>query len=211
MFATGFSMNADAIAEGVDGPTARFMATVAARHDVHVLGGVVIRDDDEQKPRNEALLFNPAGLLVSRYAKQQLFTLAGESAHYRSGSEPGFFSVADCSCLATICYDLRFPERFRSSSFPELLALIANWPDVRESHWLTLLQARAIENQAYVVAVNRCGDDPKSHYSGRSQIISPHGQVIADAGPGEGVIIADLNLDALRDYRKAFPALADMR
>jgi predicted amidohydrolase len=210
MFATGFSMNAQQIAEGVEGPTARFMARLAVRHGIHVLGGAAICGDD-QRPRNEALLFDPSGKLLLRYAKMQLFTLAGESAHYQPGDERGFFSIDNCPCQIAICYDLRFPEVFRSPRKPELMAVIANWPVVRASHWLALLRARAIENQAYVIAVNRCGADPLSNHPGRSQIIGPHGDVIADAMDGEGVIRAELNLDALREYRRVFPALRDMR
>jgi len=211
MFATGFSMNAQAIAEGIDGPTARYMANLAARHGIYVLGGVVIAADHGQSPRNEALLFDPSGRLLSRYAKMQLFTLAGESVHYQPGDERGSFLLGDCPCQIAICYDLRFPEVFRSTPTPQVVAVIANWPVTRASHWPMLLQARAIENQAYVIGLNRCGTDPLWKYSGRSQIISPHGDVIADAMEGEGVIRAELNLDALRDYRRAFPALADKR
>lgn len=211
MFATGFSMNAHVIAEGVDGRTARFMAELATRHGIYVLGGVVIAGGRDQRPRNEALLFDPAGNLLSRYAKIQLFTLAGESAHYQPGEERGFFWLADCPCQVAICYDLRFPEVFRSTPTPEVVAVIANWPVTRASHWRRLLQARAIENQSYVIGLNRCGADPLWNYSGRSQIIGPHGDVMADALEGEGVISAELGLDAVRDYRRMFPALTDMR
>ncbi len=140
----------------------------------------------------------------------QLFTLAGESIHYQAGTQRGFFSIGHCPCQSAICYDLRFPELFRSTRAPEVMAVIANWPIIRGSHWLTLLQARAIENQAYVVAVNRCGADPLSEYPGRSQIIDPHGNVVADAMEVEGLIRAELGLDRLREYRQKFPALKDM-
>jgi len=103
MFATGFSMNAEAIAEGVKGPTARFMAELAARHGIYVLGGVVISADHGQKARNEALLFDPSGTLLSRYAKIQLFTPGGEAAHYQPGEEHGLFLLSDCPCQIAIC------------------------------------------------------------------------------------------------------------
>jgi omega-amidase len=210
MFATGFSMNAEQIAEDVDGPTARFLSDLAALHRIYVLGGVVIRSLGSQKPRNEAMLFNPAGGLLFRYAKMHLFTFAGESMYYQHGTQRGLFALDDCPCQMAICYDVRFPELFRLTPVPEVLLVIANWPVARESHWLALLGARAIENQAYVVAVNRCGADPLSKYSGRSQIIGPRGEVIADAGGSEAVIRAKLSLDEVRDYRRAFPALTDM-
>jgi predicted amidohydrolase len=112
-----------------------------------------------------------------------------------------------------VCYDLRFPEIFRAAVKQEtgLFVVIANWPSAREEHWLALLKARAIENQAYVLGVNRCGDDPKLHYSGRSQLIDPRGAILADAGESEGVISAELDLKALEEYRSSFPALADMK
>ena len=97
------------------------------------------------------------------------------------------------------------------SKSTQLYGVIANWPEARESHWLTLLKARAIENQAYVVGVNRCGSDPKNHYSGRGQIIDPRGNVVADGGSGEGVFSAELDLEGLQKYRQEFPALKDMK
>jgi omega-amidase len=111
-----------------------------------------------------------------------------------------------------VCYDVRFPELFRLPAVrgAELLCVIANWPAARESHWMALLKARAIENQAYVAAVNRCGPDPNAEYSGRSQIISAWGDVLEDAGNGETVIRAELDLARLREYRAKFPALSDV-
>ena len=211
MFATGFSMNSAAIAESVDGPTSQFMAKLAARHGIYVLGGLVIDSGDNHRPRNEAMLFDRAGNRLYRYAKVHLFTFAGESSHYQPGNERGLFSVEDCSSQVAICYDLRFPELFRSTQVPEVSIVIANWPAARELHWLTLLRSRAIENQAYVVAVNRCGADPQASYSGRSQIIDPRGEILVDAQNSEQIISSELNLQALRDYRRTFPALADMR
>jgi predicted amidohydrolase len=214
MFATGFSMNAEEIAESADGETARFLANLARTHAVYALGGAVLKGSDAAKrPRNEALLFDPAGNLLRRYAKVHRFTFAGEDSHYAAGDEPASCHVDGWKVQPTICYDLRFPELYRAKDVrgAELICVIANWPAARESHWLTLLKARAIENQAYVAAVNRCGRDPNVEYSGRSQIIDPRGEVIEDAGGGEGIIRAELNLAALREYRAKFPALDDAR
>ena len=112
-----------------------------------------------------------------------------------------------------ICYDLRFPEAFRSvvRRGAEVLVVIANWPEPRRDHWRTLLQARAIENQCYVVGVNRTGTDPKLSYSGDSMIVAPRGEVLADAGSDERVISAELDGEALRAYRAEFPVLSDIR
>ena len=216
MFATGFSMNAEHIAEPIDGPAASFAGGLAHAHGLHVLAGVAIAPGDGDgtgRPRNEALLFGPDSSLMCRYAKVHRFTFAGENAHYDAGEQPITCDVAGWRVQPAVCYDLRFPELFRTPATrgAELICVIANWPAARESHWLALLQARAIENQAYVAAVNRCGRDPNVAYSGRSQIIDPRGTILADAGNGEGVITAKLDLDALRAYRRQFPALEDIR
>jgi predicted amidohydrolase len=112
-----------------------------------------------------------------------------------------------------ICYDLRFPEIFRISTRggAEILVVIANWPQAREMHWLALLRARAIENQCYVAGVNRVGRDPNVEYSGRSVIIDPRGEIMADAGNKQLIISTEFDLSALRDYRRQFPALTDIR
>jgi omega-amidase len=212
MFATGFSMNAAAIAETPEGQTAHFVSELAETHGLHVLAGIVLDDRGEQ-PRNEALLFDASGKLACRYAKVHRFSFAGEDRHYAAGSEPVKCAVVGCTVQPTVCYDLRFPELFRTRATrgAELICVIANWPAARHSHWMALLKARAIENQAYVAAVNRCGRDPNVEYSGRSQIVSPWGEVMEDAGSGEAVIRAELDLPRLREYRAKFPALNDVR
>ena len=214
MFATGFTMSAGQVAEAPEGPTARFLADLATRHRLYVLAGVVVAPAEAGgRPRNEALLFNPDGRRVGRYAKAHLFNYAGEGDHYAAGGGPVVVELAGLRLQPAVCYDLRFPELFRDAPgpAPELIAVIANWPAPRESHWLALLRARAIENQAYVAGVNRCGRDPKVEYSGRSQIIDPRGEVVADGSAGEAVIRADLDLGRLKEYRTSFPALQDRR
>jgi omega-amidase len=214
MFATGFSMNAGAIAEPPDGETARFLAGLAREHGLYVLGGVVLKENrGAGQPRNEALLFTPGGELLCRYAKVHRFTFAGEDRHYAAGDVPAGCTVEGWRVQPTVCYDLRFPELFRAPAArgSELICVIANWPAARDAHWMALLKARAIENQAYVAAVNRCGRDPNVEYSGRSQIIDPRGEVLQDAGGDERIIQAELDLGALREYRAKFPALDDVR
>jgi predicted amidohydrolase len=214
MFATGFTMNAGSVAEPIDGPTPRFLADLARRHDVFVLAGVVIDDQRAPRPRNEALAFGPDGRLLARYAKMHLFSFAGEPGHYAAGESVAAFAWRQATVAPSICYDLRFPELFREATAQgaAILTVIACWPAPREEHWLALLRARAIENQCYVAAVNRCGRDPSGlAYSGRSQIIDPRGAVLADAGQQEGVIRAAVDLEAQLAYRRDFPALQDRR
>lgn len=213
MFATGFSMNAAAVAEPLEGPTARFLSDQARRRGIYLMAGEAI-DAGGPRPQNEALVLDPQGQLLCRYAKRHLFSFAGEPEHYSPGEEIVAFAWSGTMVAPSICYDLRFPEQYRAASArgAEILAVIACWPAAREEHWLALLQARAIENQCYVAAVNRCGRDPSGQaYSGRSRIIDPRGTVLADAGNGEGIIRAAVDLSALRSYRREFPALRDRR
>jgi predicted amidohydrolase len=212
MFATGFSMHVATIAEPPDGPTHRFLGALAREHLVFVLGGVVTRAADG-RGRNEAVVFGPDGALVTCYAKMHPFSYAGETKHYQAGERTVLFTWHDFHVAPFVCYDLRFPEVFRRAvrAGAELLVVIANWPQPREEHWLALLAARAIENQAYVVGVNRAGSDPHVRYSGKSRIIGPRGEIVAEAGSGEQLVAADLDLASLVEYRRAFPALSDMR
>ena len=134
--------------------------------------------------------------------------------HYAlRGDAVATFPWADTTVAPAICYDLRFPELFRAAvgQGAQVLAVIANWPAVRQAHWTALLAARAIENQCYVVGCNRAGDDPANHYAGGSIVIDPRGNVVAGAGAAPCVLQAALDLPALRAYRQNFPALADIR
>jgi len=212
MFATGFSMNAQPIAEKRGGETEQFLAASAKHFNIFLLGGFVGAQADG-KPFNQCAVFSPAGAEVARYAKLQTFTPGGESDNYQAGREVVIFSWQGFAVAPFICYDLRFPEHFRAAARrgAQLITVISSWPVARIQHWVTLLQARAIENQAYVAAVNRCGTDPKLNYNGRSLIVSPKGDILADAADGEKVISAELKLDELVGYRKDLPFLRDMR
>jgi omega-amidase len=214
MFATGFSMNVPAVAEPDDGPTVQFLSGLAKRHGIYVHAGLVLADDAAGQARNTAITFDSKGREIGRYAKMHLFSVAGEDNAYRPGDKIGTVAMQGTIVAPAICYDLRFPELFRGAirQGAEIVALIACWPESRESHWLTLLKARAIENQCYVAAVNRCSCDPSGQrYSGRSQIIDPNGEILADAGSDEAAIQAAIDLDSLREYRRRFPVLRDVR
>jgi omega-amidase len=212
MFACGFSMNVAAVAEEPGGPTEQFLAETARTFGVYLLAGVVTRGP-HRRGRNECVTFSPAGELLERYRKMQPFTLGGETACYEAGEEAHTFPCGNILLAPFICYDLRFPELPRSIARqrPHLMTFIANWPNTRLHHWPRLLQARAIENQCYVAGVNRIGDDPRFQHSGRTMIIDPHGEILADAGSAEAVIQAKIDPEWLAEYRRAFPALEDMR
>jgi omega-amidase len=212
MFATGFSMNAANIAEPKNGPTTSFLRRLARNHRSYVLGGFV-RQGPGRKMFNEAVCLASSGKCIARYAKLHPFNPGGESKHYSAGNHVTVFRWADLRVAVFICYDLRFPEVFREAvqRGAQVMVVIANWPDRRHSHWLVLLRARAIENQAYVIGVNRCGSDPKLGYRGGSVVIDPHGNTIASAGLKESIASAKLDPEDLRQWRSEFPALKDIR
>lgn len=212
MFATGFSMNVPAIAEGAKSETAEFLARTAGEFSIYLVGGIVTTAPD-QRGLNQAAIFNPAGQEVARYSKMQPFTLGGETKNYAAGDDVVIFDWEGVKVAPFICYDLRFPEVFRCAARrgAEMFAVIANWPVMRIGHWTSLLQARAIENLAFVAGANRCGSDPKLNYNGRSLIVNEHGTVLVDAADGQKVIAADVDPKAIRQWRIDFPALSDMR
>ena len=212
MFSTGFSMNVDATAEGNERPSERFLTDTARRLEACALGGVVTRERPGVLGLNQAVAFGPDGSELARYAKIHPFSFAGEDRRFARGRDVVTFAWGGFTVAPFVCYDLRFPEVFRVAALrgATVLVVIANWPAPREAHWLALLAARAIENQAYVVGVNRCGRDPHAVYSGRSRIVDPRGRILAEAGEGEETIVADLDLEAVQAYRREFPVLADV-
>jgi len=212
MFATGFSMDVAAVAEPAGGATETFLSSIAARYGSWVIGGVVTQGAGG-KGRNEAVAFGADGGEVARYRKRHPFSFADETDYYEPGDDIVRFECSGFTVSPFICYDLRFPECFRASVTrgTDVFVVIANWPAAREAHWPALLRARAIENQSYVVGINRCGSDPKHSYSGRSLVLDPIGEVLADAGNEEGLVRAGLEGAFLAKCRSDFPVLADMR
>ncbi len=211
MFATGFSMNTAGIAEEERALTESFLSDTALQFGVFLMAGVVARGKNG-RGRNESVLFSPKGALLARYCKMQPFTPGGESDNYMAGGKIVVVPWRGFSLAPFVCYDLRFPELFRAAvrRGANLITVIASWPVARIHHWVMLLQARAIENQAYVAGVNRCGTDPKLTYTGQSLIVNPRGEIIAQAGAAEEIICADVSLDLVSSYRAELPFLKDM-
>ncbi len=210
MFASGFSMNLAATRQQAEREDEAFLAALARDHDVFVCGGVV-SPGREEKGRNESVLISPTGALLARYTKIHPFSLGGETAGHEFGAEIVTAEWGGFTVAPFVCYDLRFPEIFRAAARrgANLFVVIALWPAKRQQHWLTLLQARAIENQAYVVGVNRIGAEPNYHYAGRSVVVDPHGVIIADAGEREQVLTAAIDPGVVNAWRRDFPALRD--
>lgn len=212
MFATGFSMNVEKIAESTDGPTHVFLRQLAASLRAFVVAGVVTRAE-KGGGRNEALVLGPDGRELARYCKLHPFSYGGENRHYEKGSDVAICDWGPLKIAPFVCYDLRFPEVFRRAvrRGAQLFVVIANWPAPRDAHWRALLAARAIENQAYVVGVNRLGADPRLRYLGHGMIIDPRGNVLAQGGEEEEVFSADVAVEPLVEYRGQFPVLDDIR
>lgn len=209
-FPVGFTMKVDEVADQGQ-QTGQFFCDLAKRYQVTLIGGNIIKPDD--RGRNIAIVAGPEGQILMTYEKIHPFSFATEDRYYKAGEHVGWFDCAGAKISPLICYDLRFPEAFRLAvrGGAEIFVVIANWPTARLSHWLALLMARAIENQAYVIGCNRCGSDPHVTYPGRSVVIDPQGNVLADAGNQECVLKSALDLDNLRSYRRSFPALQDIK
>lgn len=186
------------------------LAAEARLRSVAVVGSMVLPAG--RGAANVAMLIDAEGETRLRYAKSHLIDVYREKDIFEPGRETPTVSLAGTRIGVAICYDLRFPELFRAyvDQGAEVLIVVAEWPEVRIGHWELLLRARAIENQAWVVGVNRVGADATTTYGGRSQVIDPLGGVVALGRPdAEEDLVVDLDLDALRTLRQEFPVLRD--
>lgn len=210
MFATGFSMKLSATRQTPAQEDEAFLAGLAREHRAFVMGGVVGPGAGEMG-RNDSVAFSPHGALLARYTKIHPFSLGGEAQGHAAGTDIVIFECGGFTVAPFVCYDLRFPEIFRAAAHrgANLFVVIALWPAKRQQHWLMLLQARAIENQAFVIGVNRVGIEPQFSYAGRSVVVDPHGIIIADAGEQERVLSATLDAETVHAWRRDFPALPD--
>jgi predicted amidohydrolase len=210
MFAVGFTMQADRVAEPPDGPTTAWLRQQASTHDVWIGGSIPVQPPGAPRPRNTFTLAGPDGT-VHRYEKRHPFSYAGEHEHYDAGTAALTVAVDGLRLTPTVCYDLRFADQYwTEASTTDCYLVVANWPSPRRHHWRALLVARAIENQAYVVGVNRVGVDGNGlQHAGDSMIVDPLGEVLADAGDAAGVITADIDAAAVADVRARLPFLDD--
>ncbi|RME95617.1 MAG: carbon-nitrogen family hydrolase [Verrucomicrobia bacterium] len=209
MFSTGFSMNPAITREGIASESTELMGDLARQFQCCVMGGLV--HGTRGTLFNQAVAMSPERRELVRFSKLHPFSPAGEDRLITPGAGVALFEWAGFVVAPFICYDLRFPEDFRTAvgQGATLLVVMANWPASREDHWVTLLRARAIENQAVVAGVNRCGADPQTAYPGRSMVVGPRGEILAEAGAEETVLEAEVSPDLVRESREAFPALRD--
>jgi predicted amidohydrolase len=211
MFSTGFTMNPDKAAEPMDGETVSWMAEMS--QDRMICGSLSIKENGVYF--NRFLAFYE-GKLVAQYDKRHLFSYAGEHEVYKAGSEPCVFSFQGFKIAPFICYDLRFPAWIRKTvlsdklNCPEVLLFVANWPSARIFAWDALLRARAIENQAFVIGVNRIGKDDKGiAHNGHSQAIKYDGDFILEPHEREAIAHIVLEKKSLTQFRERFPFLND--
>lgn len=213
MFNTGFSMDAAAFAETMDGKTIRWMAETSARYHAALVGSLMVKENGSFY--NRLIWMQPDGR-YQYYDKRHLFRMAGEHQHYSAGSSRLVIQYKGWKICPLVCYDLRFPVWARNRLIQQeydydCLIYIANWPDKRSQAWKSLLLARAIENQCYVIGVNRIGADGNQiQYSGDSAVIDYLGEKLSKTERfGDRIETVVLRKDALDDFRKSFPALLD--
>jgi len=217
MFSTGFSMKPEQLAETMEGETVAWMKRIAAARKIILAGSLIIEEDG--KYFNRSIWMLPNGE-YGYYNKRHLFAFAEEDKHYSGGTERFIASANGLKINLLVCYDLRFPiwarqtspqQSRREASEPsdvfeyDVLIYVANWPERRNTAWKALLQARAIENQCYVIGVNRIGNDGNDIYhSGDSMVVSPLGEILYHKAHDEDIFTITLKKDDLEEVRRKF-------
>lgn len=206
MTLSGFTMDT-AVSELTDEDCA-FFAGLAAENNINISYGGV------EKGYNNLITLDRKGNRVNTYSKIHLYAFGGEDKHYSPGSKQELFELDGLRVMPAVCFDLRFPYLFwNMAKKADVYAVIAAWPGRRAEHWMTLLRARAIENQAYCVGVNRVGLEGKLEYSGNSMCFDPLGKTVVDAGTGEGIFISEHKVDRtlVSKTRERFPFLGERK
>lgn len=206
MFATGFVPDSCRIAQTMSGEIVQEMIRWSKTTGKAVAGGLVV--EESGRYCNRLLFVKPSGE-IAYCDKRHLYSINGEEADITPGRERVVVEYGGIRFLLQVCYDLRFPVWSRCRNDYDAIIYVASWPASRRDVWRTLLRARAIENQAYVLGVNRTGDDPRLHYSGDSAAIGFRGETLAEAGEGQRLLTARLDMDELRRFREKFPAWRD--
>lgn len=211
MSLTGFTMESKKYAEDIDGISTIYFMKLSQKLKCHILAGVI--EKSEEGIFNTLVHFNRDGLIAARYRKIHPFGYGMEDKNYSAGNETVITKIDNVKAGLTICYDLRFPELYRlyAKQKADLLINIANWPVPRIDHWRTLLKARAIENQCFVIGVNRAGNDPHLQYNGFSSVYDPMGYELLSVKDEENIFVVDLNIELVKETREKLPFLDDIR
>lgn len=213
LWTTGYDLTRlDDIADDYAEETIGFLQKEAVKHGVDLVGGSVA-EKCEDGVRNTFLIVDNKGKLVLQYSKLHLFQLMDEHLYLEEGNDATEFELAGVKSAGFICYDIRFPEWMRKSALngAKAMYVVAEWPEARIDHWKILLQARAIENQCYVIACNRSGSDPKNEFGGMSLIIDPWGEVVAEGSKGEEIVVGEVDFALVDEVRKRIPVFGDRR
>ena len=207
---TGWSMEP---AKTIPGDSVAWASELASRHRIHLQIGFPRRIERHPGASNAVVILHPDGTSGPIYEKIHPFGFTSEPVHFAAGETLVLDQVGDYLVAPSICYDLRFPElhRIAVAAGAQILSIGANWPRERAMHWRALVIARAIENQAYVIATNRVGSDPSFEYGGGSLIVGPDGTVLAEGGPEAGVTSVHIDRTGLDEWRSTFPVLRDRR
>lgn len=207
MFTTGFSMKPAELAENPEGPAFQWMKNTAAIYNKTICGSLIITENHHYF--NRFYWVEPNGKYYF-YDKRHLFTMAGEHLQYTAGKEKKIFEFNGFRICPMICFDLRFPAWNRNLEDYDVLLIVANWPQKRIQHWDPLIVARAIENQCYVVAVNRVGEDGNGMpHNGHSMVVDPMGKIIAFASVHETVLTTRIDKNIIFQTRKNLPFLTE--
>lgn len=213
-FSTGFAVDNSSFAEVTGGPSSQFLASMAKEHHIWIGGTCpeLSATSVDGRPANTFVVVNPDGIEY-RYEKIHPFTFGGEDKHVRPGNDFVTIDVGDLRVSLFVCYDLRFADEFwKRAKETDVFVVPANWPETRSMHWLSLLQARAIENQSYVIGCNRVGQGGSLVYSGDSRIFDPYGETLAQGAPHEECILyADITCERVTEVRDKFRFLQDRR
>jgi len=211
MFSTGFVVDKDDIGEPLGGPSSHFLSGLATELGIWLCGSCPEIQEDDSRPFNSLVLAHPNGT-ISRYSKIHPFTYGGEDKHFRAGKDFLTVLVGDLRVSFFVCYDLRFADEFWAMAHnTDLYVIPANWPESRREHWMALLRARAIENQAYVIGCNRVGDGGGLHYVGDSMMVDPLGAVLAQGNDSEMILMSEISAAKVAETRTRFPFLQDRR
>jgi omega-amidase len=208
---TGFTMHCERFAEEIDGAGTQLFMHISSVLGTNIFAGII--EQDVNRFYNSLVHFDNNGLIKARYRKIHPFSLGDEDKHYSESDELTVTEINHVDIGLSICYDLRFPELYRlyTKANCQMLVNIANWPTSRIDHWKTLLKARAIENQCFVVGVNRVGDDPYAKYNGCSAVFNPMGENIVMVENEETIISCEIDLGLVEETRTKFPFLKDIK
>ncbi|WP_075620305.1 carbon-nitrogen family hydrolase [Paenisporosarcina indica] len=192
--------------------TKKFLSELAQSHQIHIVGGSVSTKKGASF-YNTMYVYNNLGELISEYDKAHLFRLMDEHLYLQAGNKENIFTIGSIRAGGVICYDLRFPEWLRAHALAgaKVLFIPAQWPETRIDHWKVLLQARAIENQCFVIAVNRTGADPNNQFNGQSMIIAPWGKVLWTGAEDEQYALIDVDFSEVDEVRTRIPVYEDRR